>query len=327
MEPFSEWIHTLPPGFLLRHPTPDDLQGVTGLIIATDKAEHGTSDFSKEDLLTDWKRPGYDLANDAWVVVAPDGLIVGYEDVWNRSNHTHLAGDGYVHPEYTDMGIGTILLRVMEARARQHIPLAPLEARVSIRNGVHGSDQRARRLHENEGYRAIRYFWRMEIEMTTPPPRLEWPQGIWVRNFVPGQDERAVFDAFEEAFRDHWGYTPWDYELYKQRMYEKQNMDPTLYFLAMDGEQIAGGCLSSYRQEAGWVNQLAVRRPWRRLGLGLALLYQAFNSFYQRGTRKVGLGVDAGNPTGATRLYERAGMHLAHEYNVYEKELRPGNET
>ena len=48
--------------------------------------------------------------------------------------------------------------------------------------------------------------------------------------------------------------------------------------------------------------------------------------FYKRGEKVIGLGVDASNPTGATRLYERAGMHVASEFVIYEKEYRPGKE-
>jgi ribosomal protein S18 acetylase RimI-like enzyme len=76
----------------------------------------------------------------------------------------------------------------------------------------------------------------------------------------------------------------------------------------------------------GWVNQLAVLRPWRRKGLGIALLLHSFAEFYRRGIVNVGLGVDAQNLTGATRLYERAGMHVALQHDTYEKELRAGQE-
>ena len=71
---------------------------------------------------------------------------------------------------------------------------------------------------------------------------------------------------------------------------------------------------------------LSVRRPWRRKGLGMALLYHSFGEFYRRGTRKVGLDVDSQNLTGATRLYERVGMRVNRQYDSYEKELRPGIE-
>ena len=72
----------------------------------------------------------------------------------------------------------------------------------------------------------------------------------------------------------------------------------------------------------GWIASVGVRQPWRRQGLGLALIHHAFGEFWRRGERKVGLGVDAENPTGATRLYERAGMHVAFDAVVYEKRLQ-----
>ena len=53
-----------------------------------------------------------------------------------------------------------------------------------------------------------------------------------------------------------------------------------------------------------------MRRPWRRQGLGEALLLHSFRAFRERGFTRGTLGVDASSPTGATRLYERAGMTI-----------------
>ena len=66
---------------------------------------------------------------------------------------------------------------------------------------------------------------------------------------------------------------------------------------------------------------IGTRTAWRRRGLGLALLLHAFREFYARGIRRSTLGVDSENPSGATRLYERAGMHVESESVTYEKEL------
>jgi GNAT superfamily N-acetyltransferase len=75
----------------------------------------------------------------------------------------------------------------------------------------------------------------------------------------------------------------------------------------------------------GWIGTLAVRPAWRRRGLGLALLQESFGRFYARGERTVALGVDAQNPTGPTRLYERAGMGVLWQADVWQKELRAGS--
>ena len=102
------------------------------------------------------------------------------------------------------------------------------------------------------------------------------------------------------------------------------------YWITMDGEEIAGlnYCRPHFHadQELGWVASLGVRRPWRKRGLGLALLRHSFHEFYRRGKRKVGLGVDAENLTGALRLYEKAGMRVHQTHDRYEKEIRPGRE-
>ena len=77
---------------------------------------------------------------------------------------------------------------------------------------------------------------------------------------------------------------------------------------------------------SGLAIQLAVLRPWRKRGMGLALLRHTFAAFYQRGICQVGRGVDAQSLTGAQRLYERPGRHSAARFAGYEKGLRAGKD-
>jgi len=114
------------------------------------------------------------------------------------------------------------------------------------------------------------------------------------------------------------------FEEWSHRKFGKSDFDPTLWMIAWDGDQIAGYSQNRFRMGIGWIGTLGVRRPWRKMGLGLALLQYSFGEFYKRGTTTIGLGVDASNPTGATRLYQRAGMYVASEFATYEKELRAG---
>jgi mycothiol synthase len=92
----------------------------------------------------------------------------------------------------------------------------------------------------------------------------------------------------------------------------------------MDGDEVAGVLLGEMLPDRGWVNDLAVRRPWRGRGLGEALLRHAFGAFYRRGQRTVALGVDSQSLTGATRLYERVGMRVERQYDICEKVLQAG---
>jgi mycothiol synthase len=300
-----------------------DVESVAELIETCDIAEHGEPAQTLEDLRVDWENPELNLETDAWVVLAPGELVVGYAAVFNRDN-VRLYVDAYVHPEYCGRGIGTYLARMGETRARQRVPEAPPGVRVSLFNSIgHGNDA-GRELLEREGYTLTRHFWRMQIDMDEAPPATEWPDGINVRTFVPGQDDRATFEAVQEAFQDHWGHIPWRFENWQQVRIKREDFDPGLWFLGLDGDQIAGASLCFNYSYEGWVDELGVRRPWRRRGLGLALLRHSFGEFYGRGQRRVALGVDTQSTTGATRLYQRAGMRVAWQHDVYQKVLRPG---
>jgi GNAT superfamily N-acetyltransferase len=218
------------------------------------------------------------------------------------------------------------MLRALDVRARELMHNAAPGLRVYIRNGMDLSDKVGQELHTNEGYRPVRYFWEMEIELNGAPQKPVWPEGIRLLPLRVGQDEHVMYELMEESFHDHWGHVPRSFEVWRHRTIDAPGYDPGLWFIAWDGEQAAGGVMNRHRGEKGWVGTLGVRRPWRKQGLGLSLLLHSFGEFHRRGDRRIGLGVDASSLTGATRLYEKAGMHVSQEYVVYEKELRPGKE-
>lgn len=324
--------------FILRPAKPDDLDDIVVMCNAAAKELIGADDKIKaDDMQREWGLPGFSLQTDTRVVVAPDGNLVGYYEVWdiNKPN-VNVHCWGRVHPDYTGMGIGSALLAWAESRARQVVPEAPAGARVAMMFAALSKDDRAQELFENNGFKLIRHSLRMVIELDGPPHEPVWPEGIAVRMLRVGEEERAVLKAVRESFRDHWGYVerPFEdeYEQWMRLYIDSPDFEPSLWFLAMDGEEIAGVSLcrpKSREDEAmGWVGTLGVRRPWRRRGIALALLQHSFGEFFRRGKRKVGLGVDAQSLTGATRLYEKAGMRSDPERqsSIYEKELRPGRD-
>jgi mycothiol synthase len=279
-----------------------------------------------EELKVDWQSPGFNVENDTWIVETKDGRIVGYEELFNEHAHASLQADGFVHPDFKGNGIGTTLLRVIEERARKEMALAEPDLRVSLQSVFDSHDEVGRSIHEAQGYHLVRYFWRMEINLQEPPPAPVWPEGVEVRPFNMDRDARAVWEANQESFRDHWGSHFIPFEEWKHHRFGQEDFDPALWVVTWDGGQIAGFSQNRYRMGIGWIGTLGVRRPWRKHGLGLALLLHSFGKFYRRGMKTIGLGVDASSPTGATRLYIKAGMHMASEFVIYEKELRPGRE-
>lgn len=318
-------VAQLPDGFTMRHPTMEDIPAVSRLMVAYDLAMYGAPNSSEETLRDFWQDPDLDLQTDAWLVLAPDGQIVGEASLWHEAK-VHLHTFFYIHPDYEGRGVRDYLLQVVESRAAERSADAPPGARVSLFGTVSSKNVVAVQHFERVGYIAVRHGWRMAIEMDSPPEPATWPQGTTVRTLVLNQDEHQVFEAIEEAFHDHWNYVPETFERWERIAIKYENFDPTLSYLAFDGEELAGVLMSEYWLELGWIAPLAVRRPWRRKGLGNALLQHAFGEFYKRGRHKVALYVDAQSPTGATRLYERAGMRIVQEHIHFEKELRPGHE-
>lgn len=311
---------TLPKGFTLRHPTWDDIEAIAAVMNACDIAEYGSADTAIAEVRDYSRAPGFDLSHDAWLMHAPNGQVVGYEDARYTPGNQHVYLDGYVHPQYIGQGIGTHLLRQAEqwVYTKTYSPSAPISMQVT----TSGADVAARPLFTAEGYSEIRHFWRMEIAMHKQPPAPVWPHNITIRPFILGQENRVAYETIEEAFADHWEHEAISFEDWQQTRLQREGFDPSLWFLAFDGTAAAAALFCNTRLDgSGWVRGVGVRRPWRRRGLGMALLLHAFNEFYRRHITRVGLGVDAQSLTGATRLYERAGMHVTRQYDTWEKPL------
>jgi len=319
----------LAPDLKLRSAQWADLNAVAQLLYdAWEDDGDVTMAATPEDLKIRWEKAGFNLEQDTFVVETLDGRIVGFDQFDNQYGHAILEAEGYVHPEFKGRGIGTSLLRAVERRAYEEMLLAEPDVRISLRSPINHRDQAAHELHRKEGYTPLRYYWRMEINLTAPPAPANFPDRIELRPFVKDEHARAVLDAQNESFRDHWGNHAETYEQWAARKFGREEFDPTLWMIAWDGRsaQIAGFSQNRYRGGIGWIGTLGVRRPWRKRGLGEALLLHSFGEFYKRGSTTVGLGVDAQNPTGATRLYQKVGMRAVSEFVFYEKELRAGRE-
>jgi mycothiol synthase len=311
--------------FKLRPAQWDDLNAVAQLIYDVCEADGDTSvAVTPEELKHEWETPGFILEHDAFVVQTTEGRIVGFEEFSNQHMHAILGTDGYVHPDFKGLGIGTSLLCIVEERAREEMKLAEPDVRVSLRSIIDNRDPVSHDLHRNEGYQPIRYHWRMEIVLNDPPKEPRLPDGIELRPFIKVEHDVAVWQAQNESFRDHWGSHDVTLEEFTHSRFDDPEFDPTLWQVAWDGEEVAGFSINRYRMGIGWVRTLGVRRLWRKRGLGEALLLHSFGEFYKRGMKTIGLGVDAQSPTGATRLYQKVGMYAASEFLTYEKELRAG---
>ncbi len=321
---------------LLRPPTMADIPAAVALMNAVSLAEQGASQEDAAQLAHEWTTPDFDLATDARFALDAAGRPIAYVEVWDRPPHVHPFIWGCVHPDYQGQGIGAGLMDWAEARAAEALRHAPAEARVSVRASTVSTNARAARLLTRRGFTVVRHFWRMvrELDPDVTPELPDWPEGITLRPYFPGLDDRMIHRVVMDSFRDHWGFIEEPFEAWVRRAKGRPNFDPSLWLLAVTtasgGDEIVGVALChpalSEDPEMGWVGSLGVRREWRRRGIARALLQYAIGEFHRRGRARVGLGVDAASLTGATRLYEQVGMRVTRQWDQYEKVLREGQE-
>ena len=247
------------------------------------------------------------LAEDSWLF-GEDGELraVGWTDLVDDLG----VGIGVVHPRWKGTGLGTQLVERSEASARSR-------GAVRMHQFAFGTDTAAAALMASQGYRDVRHFFEMAIEQTEPPP----PVGLPVET-VREEDMRAFHAALDEAFQDHWEPHSRPFDEWWETHRSNPNLDLSVWFMIRDGDEVAAVTRNEgNRNGGGYIGAIGVRRAWRGKGYAKALLLHSFRAFYEREMPRVTLGVDAENPTGATHLYERVGMHVEQENVVFEKAL------
>jgi len=314
-------MNELPPGFLLRRPELADAEGIVALLVAGDIADLGRPDSTLEDLQADWTHPRFDRSRDTWIVVAPDRAIVGYAWAWDRVPHIDVQADVHVLPEHRGKGIEEVLLDLLEGRGREHAAVAPAEAGVHLAIFAKPGGALAALL-ASRGYVRVRTYLRMTIELKAGYPAAGAPPGIEIRRFRQGIDERPVHELIEDSFSDHFRFAREPHDEWVSRRVGHPEFDPELWFVAWDGEEPVGAVLPYVFGDLGWVRELGVKSRARGRGIGKALLLETFRAFELRRLKRVSLGVDAENATGATRLYESVGMREEERHDLYHLTLR-----
>jgi GNAT superfamily N-acetyltransferase len=326
----------LPDGLTAHPARMQDIPAVTGLFNATSRRILGVEKFRIIDTASEWELPDFNPETHTLVVWDSAHNPLGYIEFWDLVQPRVVMNCWMrIHPEYEHTSIGAFLLDWAERQVRQRLPTVPEELRVVLRAGVPVLLPAMQDDFRQAGFQPVRRFWTMVIDLDQTPVEPQFPDGILVRSMQAGE-ERLAIRALADAFHDHWGHvdTPFEEEFARWQHFLRNDpdFDPNLWFFAMDDGQIAG--FSYCREHAnsdpemGWVGQLGVLRPWRKQGLGLALLQHSFGEFYRRDKKRAGLGVDASSLTGATRLYEKGGMRPDEKrtMDAYEKELRPGTD-
>jgi ribosomal protein S18 acetylase RimI-like enzyme len=327
-------IRTAPAGLRLRpYAGEADLPGLARVVNAEYEADGMPMRTTAEELRAEYGHPNESLDAVRDVTVAEvDGRIVGMgwrETIDTTDGLREYRMDGVVEPDWRRRGIGTALFAENERRLLERAATQPAGTPRPVLGSWGGSSQAGdTALLERNGFSVVRWFFDMLRPSLDDVPHADLPAGLEVRPI--GLDHaKAVWDADVEAFADHWGgFDRSDEHL--QRWLSNPSTDLSLWVIAFDGDQVAGGVLNVIDGEAnhllgirrGWLASVFTRRPWRRRGLARALIARSLVALRERGMTSASLGVDADNPSGALGLYEGLGFEVDYRSTAWRKEIR-----
>lgn len=310
-------IKTVPSGFTLRAPQPEEVSAVGQLYEVYDTHYFGKADYSTEDVQGDWEH--LNLETDAWIVTTPDGKVVGYGQ-GNDKGGARFEGVFLVHPDYFDQGIEECLIEKFVESSKEQARAAGFDT-CKIALHADGAIEREKKYILQFEMNPTFYWLQLAVEMTEEPLAVVWPEGLTVRTVETEADIRAVYEARLEIFKDQRdGETMTAYEQFAE-YWMSPSMDKSLQWMVLQDDEVVAFNLCGLRTGMGKITVLGVKEKMRGQGLGLALLHHAFGEFYRRGLNKVMVTVDGENSSGATRLYRRAGMEQFKEYIRFEKTL------
>jgi ribosomal protein S18 acetylase RimI-like enzyme len=261
------------------------------------------------------------------IVAERDGRIAGYgRTAWRRVLDGPLLFEVIVFADPDDFDAFAGLFDSTEARA---IELAAgHEAPDKVLETFAGDRASERsQLIDARGYEPIRHEYMM-VRPNLDDLDAPLPEGLEIRDVRP-EHLRQIWEAEAEAFRDHWGYSEPTEATWEAFRNDPVQGDASLWRVAWDGDQVAGMVRSfinpadneRFKRKRGWVENISVRRPWRRRGLARALIAASFPLLRARGMTEGALGVDTENTSGALRVYESCGFRPVSRTTTYRKSI------
>lgn len=233
---------------------------------------------------------------------------------------------GTVDPAARGQGVGSALLADLERRAHS-LAASHDQDRETVLASFAPEGRGSEELLRLNGFSVVRWYFEMERPTLDDVDVPEMPAGLELRPVTPDQHE-PIWRANREAFRDHWGGSDESIEQLN-RILGDPNTDTSLWLIAWDGGEIAGGVWNDIHPEEnetlgmrrGWLESVFTRRPWRRRGLAGALIGRSLVLLRDRGMTSAALSVDADNPTRALGLYEAAGFAVHDRFVAMRKPM------
>ena len=310
----------------------DDVPALHEMLLAVERADDRNLVGTLADLQREFDDPWSNAETDSLAALTPAGQLAGYARTFQNPQpegevRCYLSVE--VHPAQRLNGLEDALLDWAEERGHQRLSLtsgrAPGASRV-LRYSMQDTQTELQVRLEERSFSVVRRFYRMQRDLSEPIPAVQLPGDLALRVYTPDLSE-AVHAALNEAFGDHWSFEPISDEDWQMFFIERTSFRPDLTYVVMYGDEVAGFSLNCVSPEEntrrgrseGWIEELAVRRPWRKRGVATALLCASMHAFKAEGLQYAMLGVDTENLCGALRVYERVGFKPVKRYSQFQR--------
>jgi mycothiol synthase len=309
--------------------TAEDGASWARLLLAVEEADGTEEIVGAEDLVEDLRDPYVDPERGT-IAAFSNGNMIAYAGLRASptvTGHHEMELHGGVHPGQRRRGLGTRLLAWAEQAApplhQERYPGHPLGLSASCPAG--NGDALA--LFTAAGYRQARWFHFMSRELTGAVPGCQLPAGTRITGYA-AELSQAARQVRDDAFRDHWGFTPTTAESW-QHFVGHDRFRPGFSFLAYLGEKPAGVLIAheydAFHQATGrrecYIDTVGVTRAARGRGIASALIYRSLAAAQVDGCDIATLYVDTESPTGALTLYEHLGFATQHTSVTLIKDL------
>ena len=318
-------------GLWFRHFSGDaDFPAMLAIIDAASKADNDENAVTLDDIRHDYAHLTNSNPDTDVLIAEINSEAIAYSRVqWYQEedpNDRIYSLFVNIVPQWRNRGIETAMIQWCETRLKNIATEHPQDSKRFFQTYSNSVKVSFNEILASLGYQDVRYF----IEMSRPLdniPQAELPEGLEVRA-VEEKDTRKVWEAANEAFRDHWGYSEpndEDFISYKGSKY----FQPDLWQVAWDGDEVVASVMNyiehdynqKFNRNRGWTENISTHKDWRRRGIAKALIVRSMHMHKAKGMTEVGLGVDTNNPNGALKLYLDLGYKKMKTSITYRKPM------
>jgi mycothiol synthase len=298
----------LPDTYTIRAPEPADAEGIFDLVSAYNTAVAGVADCTLSSVADRLVEPGFDRKTDGFLVLAEDGLPVGYATAFAKGDRQAIEIEvASQQPKIAAWLFDRTLRRAQEmGRESGH-------AEITVDICVFRADESLRTLLADHDFTTGTTYHQMRIDHTGPVATPEAPAGVTVRRGA--YDDATRWTAHEiviECFSGQYNFTPRPHDEWIEYFEASSTFDWSQFtLLEVDGRAVAVRiCNDGFIEtdNCGYIGTLVVLEEFRGRGLAKYLLRDAFARDAADGRAGTILHVDTNNPTPALGLYLSVGM-------------------